>query len=84
MASFYCLTYTDLFYSQSMAVSVCGPHGQRAVRRVGLVRSLETDPVITPPLLLEDKTALGTSLRRKVVSLRHVLVSNHDLYILHL
>ena len=62
-----------------MVVLVCGLRGQHAVRRVGLVLSLEADPVITPPLMLEDKTAQGTSLRRKVVSLRHVLVSNHDL-----
>ena len=62
-----------------MAVLVCGLRGQHAVRRVGLVRNLEADPVITPPLMLEDKTAQGTSLRRKVVSLRHVLVSNRNL-----
>ena len=78
-AGLYCLTYTGLFYSQLMAVLVCGLRGQHAVRRVGLVPNLEADPVITPPLMLEDKTAQGTSLRRKVVSLRHVLVSNHDL-----
>lgn len=84
MACLYCLVYTGLFYPQSMAVSVCGPRGQRAVRRVGLVPSLEADPVITRPLMLEDKTAQGTSLRRKAVSLRHVLVSNHNLFILHL
>jgi len=59
--------------AQLMVVSVRGPDGQRAVRLVGLVPSLEADSVITPPLMLEDKTALGTSHRRKVVSLRHVL-----------
>lgn len=84
MACLYCLTCTGLFYPQLMVVSVRGPDGQRAVRLVGLVPSLEADSVITPPLMLEDKTALGTSHRRKVVSLRHVLVSNHHLYIMHL
>ena len=62
-----------------MVVLVCGLRGQHAVRRVGLALSPEADPVITPPLMLEDKTAQGTSLRRKVVSLHHVLVSNHGL-----
>jgi len=54
MACLYWLIQTGLFYSQLMAVSVCGLRGQRAVRRVGLVPSLEADPVITPPLMLED------------------------------
>lgn len=84
MACLYCLTCTVLFYPQLMAVSVGGLHGQYAVRLVGLVPSLEADSVITPPQLLEDKTALRTSRRRKVVSLRHVLVSNHHMYITHL
>ncbi|KAJ7381188.1 hypothetical protein OS493_004788 [Desmophyllum pertusum] len=57
-----------------MAVSVCGPHGQRAVRRVGLVPSLEAESVIALSLLMEDKTALGTPVMGKVASLRHVLV----------
>ena len=83
MACLYCLTCTVLFYPQLMAVSVGGLHGQRAVRLVGLVPSLEADSVITPPLLREDKTALGTSRKRRVVSLRHVLVSNHHKYITH-
>ena len=62
-----------------MAVSVCGPHGQRAVRRVGLVPSLEAESVIALSLLMEDKTALGTPVRGKVASLRHVLVRKQNL-----
>ncbi len=57
-----------LFQLQLMAVSVCGPHGHHAVRRVGLVPSLEADPVITRPLLMEDKTALVTSLRPRAAN----------------
>lgn len=59
-----------------MAVSVCGLLGQHAVRLVALVLSLEADPVITRHLLMEVKTALGTSVRRRVVNSRHVLVRN--------
>lgn len=59
-----------------MAVSACGLLGQPAVRRVGLVPNLEAEIVITPPLLMEDITALGTPVRRRVVNSRHALVRN--------
>ena len=61
-----------------MAVSVCGLLGQHAVRRVGLGRNLEAEPVITRPLLMEDRTALGTPLRLRVVNSRHALVRNKE------
>ena len=59
-----------------MVVSTCGLLGQHAVRRVGLVPNLEAETVITPPLLMEDITALGTPVRRRVVNSRHALVRN--------
>ena len=68
-------------YLQLMAVSVCGLLGQNAVRRVGLVLSLEAEPVITRHLLTEDRTALGTPLRRRVVNSRRALVRNIEVAI---
>ena len=63
------VSLTDrLFHLQWMADSVCGPHGQRAVRRAGLVPNHEADSVTTQSLLVEDKTALGTSHRRRNAS----------------
>lgn len=59
-----------------MVVSACGLLGQHAVRRVGLVPNIEAETVITPHLLMEDTTALGTLVRRRVVNSRHALVRN--------
>ena len=59
-----------------MAVSVCGLLGQHVVRRVGRVPGLEAEPAITRLLLTEDRTALGTPLRRRVVNSHHALVRN--------
>ena len=56
------------FIHQLMAASVCGPHGQHAVRRVGLVASQGAEHVLTPPLLMEDRTALGTTVRQRAVN----------------
>ena len=67
-----------LFCLQSMVGSVYGPRGQRVARRVGLVPNQGTDSVITRSLLAEDKTALGTSIRQRVVNLLHVLVSKYN------
>ena len=71
-----------MFRLQWMAASVCGPHGQRAVRRVGLVPSQEKDHVTTLPLLVGDKTALVTSVRPRVASLRHVLEGKTETFVL--
>jgi len=46
-----------------MVGSACGLHGQLVVGRVGLVASQGAEPVLTPPLLTEGKTALGTTVR---------------------
>lgn len=46
-----------------MAALVFGHLGQRVVKRVVLVLNQEADPVITQPLPVGDKTALGTPLK---------------------
>jgi len=50
-------------HAQLMVGSACGLHGQLVVGRVGLVASQGAEPVLTPPLLTEGKTALGTTVR---------------------
>ena len=59
-----------------MAVLVCGLLGQHVVKRVGLVPSLEAEPVIIRLPLTEDRTALGTPLRQRAANSRHALVRN--------
>ena len=51
-------------FLQLMADSLCGQHGQLAVRRVGLVPSLEAEPVQILFLPIKDSTALRPSIRR--------------------
>ena len=53
-----------MIFFQLMAVSVCGQHGQIVVRRVGLVPSQGPEPVITPYLIIMDKTAQGTTVKQ--------------------
>ena len=59
-----------------MAALVFGHLGQRVVKRVVLVLSQEADPVITQPLPVGDKTALGTPLKQRVAKSSHVQVRN--------
>lgn len=59
-----------------MAALVFGHLGQRVVKRVVLVLNQEADPVITQPLPVGDKTALGTPLKQRVAKSSHVQVRN--------
>ena len=60
-----------------MAALVCGQHGQDVVNHVALVAIRGAEPVLTPPLLMEDRTALGTIIRQRSVNWLPVLVSEH-------
>ena len=70
------LFFLPLYHSQSMAALVFGHLGQRVVKRVVLVLNQEADPVITQPLPVGDKTALGTPLKQRVAKSSHVQVRN--------
>lgn len=63
--------------SQLMVGLVCGQHGQDAVNHVALVAIRGAEPVLTPLLLMEDRTALGTIISRRSVNWLRVLVSQH-------
>ena len=66
---------TFVIFFQLMEVSVCGQHGQLAVRRAGLVLSLEVEPaqIQFPPT--RDKTVPGNMIRQRAVNWRHVPVT---------
>lgn len=57
-----------------MVGSLCGLHGRRVARVVGLAPNQEADSVTNQYLQMEEKTVPGTSFKRRAASLRHVLV----------
>lgn len=57
-----------------MVGSLCGLHGRRVARVVGLAPNQEADSVTNHYLQMEEKTVPGTSFKRRAASLRHVLV----------
>ena len=62
-----------------MVVSLCGLHGRRVARVVGLAPNQEADSVTNQYLQMEEKTVPGTSFKRRAASLRHVLVRINSL-----
>ena len=59
-----------------MVASVCGPRGQRAVRRVGLEPNQETEHVRILSLPAMDCIAQGTIVRQRAVKSLPALVNN--------
>ena len=62
-----------------MVGSLCGLHGRRVARVVGLAPNQEADSVTNHYLQMEEKTVPGTSFKRRAASLRHVLVRINSL-----
>ena len=62
-----------------MVGSLCGLHGRRVARVVGLAPNQEADSVTNQYLQMEEKTVPGTSFKRRAASLRHVLVRINSL-----
>lgn len=65
-----------------MVGSLCGQHGRRVARVVGLAPNQEADSVTNHYLQMEEKTVPGTSFKRRAASLRHVLVRINSLFAL--
>ena len=62
-----------------MVGSLCGLHGRRVARVVGLAPNQEADSVTNHYLQMEEKTVPGTSFKRRAASLRLVLVRINSL-----